>query len=68
MSKFHDLLTDKSIRKKLVAAGFKQSNITMWKKKKRFPMIVNAQKLSTILRIPIKSIPWTSVRWERNEP
>ncbi len=68
MNKFYDLLADKSIRKKLVASGFKQSTLTMWKKKKRSPMIENAKKLSTVLRIPIKSIPWTSVRWERNEP
>lgn len=68
MSKFYDLLADKEIRKKLVAAGIKQSTITLWKQKKRFPLIVNAQRLSVLLRIPMKQIPWTSGRWERNEP
>lgn len=68
MEKFYDLLHDKAIRKRLVAAGIKQSTITMWKQKRRFPLIENARRLSTILRLPMKQIPWTSLRWERNEP
>ena len=69
MNKFQELLGDKKIRRKLVAAGFKQSAITLWKQGKRHPLILNAQRLSILLRIPIKSIPWTSMcPWDRNEP
>jgi hypothetical protein len=68
MKTFYDLLADKVTREKLVVSGFKQSTITMWKQRKRFPTIENARRLSTILRLPMKQIPWTSVRWERNEP
>ena len=69
MNKFQELLGNKKIRRKLVAAGFKQSTITLWKQGKRHPLISNAQRLSSVLRIPIKRIPWTSMcPWDRNEP
>lgn len=66
MKTFYDLIGQKEIRDSLIKAGFKQSTISMWKHKQRFPLYENAKKIADVLHIPLKRIPWSKV--QRNEP
>jgi hypothetical protein len=56
---FYQTIKAKEGRRILIKAGFRDSTVTLWAQGKRKPEYETALKLAKLLRLPIKSVPWT---------